>query len=105
MTRAAAASLNAAPFDDADAAPSRGHVSPGPWALALRSPRVRVAGGLLLVIALFCIGTAWWTAGGEQPLYARNNGADVRRPPGADRRGRHPYFPFSYLNETLSLAR
>lgn len=69
--------------DDGAAAGAGG--SPGPWALALRSRRVRGAGGLLLVIVLLCAGTLWWTAGGDQPLYARNSGADVRHPPTRDR--------------------
>lgn len=75
--------LSTLPPDDALAAPAE--VAPTPWGLALRSTRVRIAGGLLLVIILLCLGTLPWTMGGDPPLYARNSGEDVRHPPTADR--------------------
>ncbi|CAA9381048.1 MAG: Oligopeptide transport system permease protein OppC, partial [uncultured Phycisphaerae bacterium] len=75
--------LSTLPPDDALSAPA--DTAPTPWAMALRSRRVQVAGGLLLVIVLLCLGTLWWTMGGEQPLYARNSGEDVRDPPTARR--------------------
>ena len=102
--------LSTLPPEDALAAPP--DAAPTPWALALRSTRVRVAGGLLLLIVLLCLGTLPWTLGGEPPLYARNSGAHVRVPPargtllglmGYDGLGR-PLLVRCLLGGTISLA-
>ena len=83
--------------------------SQSPWALALRSTRVRVSGGILLAIVLLCVGTLWWT----NDLYARNSGDHARKPPtlsqgvagylGYDGLGR-PLLVRSLLGGTISLA-
>jgi ABC-type dipeptide/oligopeptide/nickel transport system permease subunit len=67
--------------DSAAAPPYPRERSQSPWALALRNRRVQVAGGVLLLVVLLCLGTLWWTAGGDRPLYARNNGATARLDP------------------------
>ena len=83
-----------------------------PWALALRNRRVQVAGGVLLLVVLLCLGTMGWTAGGDPPLYARNAGEYVRNPPtlwrvagwfGYDGLGR-PLLVRCLLGGTVSLA-
>jgi oligopeptide transport system permease protein len=51
------------------------------WAMALRSRRVRISGGLLLLIFAFCIGTLVWTVGGDRPLYSSINADAVRQEP------------------------
>src|SRR5687767_10878165 len=103
--------LSTLPPDDALGSPD--DTAPTPWALALRSRRVQIAGGLLIVIVVLCIGTLWWTAGGEQKLFSHNSGVDARDPPtmkqglrgimGYDSLGRS-LFARSLLGGTISLA-
>lgn len=103
--------LSTLPPDDASSAPA--DTAPTPWALALRSRRVQVAGGLLIVIVLLCISTLWWTVGGDQNLYELNSGDDARDPPtltkglrgimGFDSLGRS-LLARSLLGGTISLA-
>jgi oligopeptide transport system permease protein len=92
-------------------ADERAEAAQSPWAQALRSTRVRIAGGLLLAIVLLCIGTLVWTTHGDPPLYAANSGPNVRRPPersiegmlGYDTLGR-PLLVRCLLGGTISLA-
>jgi oligopeptide transport system permease protein len=82
------------------------------WAYALRSGRVVVGGGVLLVILLLCLATLPWTLGGETGLYAAQDADAVRQPP----RGTSPVAWFGYdtlgrsvlarclLGGTISLA-
>jgi oligopeptide transport system permease protein len=51
------------------------------WAHAARSGRVVVGGGVLLLIILLCVGTLWWTLGGEPGLYAAQDADAVRQAP------------------------
>lgn len=51
------------------------------WGVALRSRQICIAGGALLLILSFCVVTLFWTAFGDSPRYARNNGDNVRKAP------------------------
>ena len=51
------------------------------WAHAMRSGRVVVGGGVLLVILLLCVGTLPWTLGGDPGLYAQLSDTAARQPP------------------------
>jgi ABC-type dipeptide/oligopeptide/nickel transport system permease subunit len=110
MTTLAEPFATTLPPDDALAAPAE--TAPTPWALALQSTRVRVAGGILIAIVLLCVLTLPWTTWGDQPLYALNSGEDVRDPPtlrrltgvmGYDGLGRS-LLVRSLLGGTVSLA-
>ena len=101
------------PPDDASAARAElADVAPSPWAIALRSTRVRIAGSLLLIIVVLCTGTLWWSLGGSPPRYARQDAEFVRDAPtierltgwmGYDSLGRS-LFVRCLLGGTISLA-
>jgi oligopeptide transport system permease protein len=66
---------------DADTAPAERARSASPWAVALRTGRVVVGGGVLLAVLLACLATLPWTLRGDPPDYARQAAGDVRKPP------------------------
>src|SRR5215210_5532141 len=70
----------------ADPGPRRADRAANPWAMALRSGRVVVGGGVLLFILLLCLATLPWTlraaTPGSPPLYERQASAHAREEPG-----------------------
>jgi oligopeptide transport system permease protein len=52
-----------------------------PWRAALKSGRVAVGGGILLLVVVACLVTLPWTLGGNPPRYEHGISADVREPP------------------------
>src|ERR1041385_3389701 len=89
------------------------------WGLALRSGRVIVGGGVILVVLLICISTLSWSL----PIYSKTNGETARQGPGFvsktspdQSRWQHPAGWFGYdmlgrstlarslLGGTISLA-
>ncbi|MDB5297148.1 MAG: putative transporter permease protein [Phycisphaerales bacterium] len=104
------------PFDPvarpaAEPAPPARRPSQSPWAQALRTPRVRVAGGVLLAVVLLCVGTLGWTVGGANPRYEANSSPLVRAGPAGDPAGwfgydglGRPLLVRCLLGGTISLA-
>src|SRR5690242_4287167 len=55
--------------------------SESPWAMALRSGRVAIGGGVLLGIALLCLLTLPWTLHGNPGVYEEPSNINVRQGP------------------------
>jgi ABC-type dipeptide/oligopeptide/nickel transport system permease subunit len=72
------------------------------WAHAMRSGRVVVGGGVLLVILLLCLGTLPWTLRGDPGLYAQISDTAARQPP--SRASIVAWFGFDTLGRSV-LAR
>src|SRR4051812_30391940 len=83
------------------AAPARRRRSESPWAMALRSGRVAVGGGILLGIVLLCLATLPWTLHGKPGLYELPSSANVRQPPAKVLTG---WFGYDHLGRSM-LAR
>ena len=59
--------------------PAAESAPPGAWRRSLKSGRVLVGGGILLVIVLLCLVTLPWTAGDDGPLYYNLQNSELAR--------------------------
>jgi oligopeptide transport system permease protein len=75
--------------------------SESPWAMALRSGRVAIGGGILLGIVLICLLTLPWTLHGTPGLYELPSNDNVRGAPGVALRA---WFGYDHLGRSM-LAR
>jgi oligopeptide transport system permease protein len=79
--------------------PPASDAPPGAWRRSLKSGRVLVGGGILLVIVLICILTLPWTTKDDGPLYYDlQNSALSRHPPAS---GVAAWFGFDTLGRSM----